>query len=343
MVFDSCLLNGRPDPADPGVVRLGHPALDDYLELVAARARPNTLIATAYDLKVFFSQIRKDPAEVTTVDVLAFIKMQRSPCIDAKVVRLEDGEAGLSARTIKRRLASIRGLFNFLVVRGDVRANPVPQGLAARRPGQRAIRQVPLIRTPRTLPRVLEPGEVSAFLAALRTRRDRAMAEAMLLGGLRRCEVLGLRLGDLRPGEHRVFIAEGKGGHQRIVPVSARFFATVADYLATERPQTNTTDRLFVVLKGPRRGQPLSASGLDEIVTGARDRAGIIRLTCHQLRHTCLTRLREAGMALEALQAQAGHRSIESTRIYLHLAGGWLAEEYRRAMEAIDAQTVQER
>jgi site-specific recombinase XerD len=343
MVFDPCLLNGRPDPADPGVVRLGHPALDDYLELVAARARPNTLIATAYDLKVFFSQIRKDPAEVSTVDVLAFIKMQRSPRIDAKVVRLEDGEAGLSARTIKRRLASIRGLFNFLVVRGDVRANPVPQGLAARRPGQRAIRQVPLIRTPRTLPRVLEPGEVSAFLAALRTRRDRAMAEAMLLGGLRRCEVLGLRLGDLRPGEHRVFIAEGKGGHQRIVPVSARFFATVADYLVTERPQTNTTDRLFVVLKGPRRGQPLSASGLDEIVTGARDRAGIIRLTCHQLRHTCLTRLREAGMALEALQAQAGHRSIESTRIYLHLAGGWLAEEYRRAMEAIDAQTVQER
>ncbi|MGV9381077.1 tyrosine-type recombinase/integrase [Nonomuraea sp. NPDC003707] len=343
MSFDPCLLNGRPDPADPGVVRLGHPALDDYLELVAARARPNTLIATAYDLKVFFSQIRKDPAEVTTVDVLAFIKMQRSPRIDAKVVRLEDGEAGLSARTIKRRLASISGLFNFLVVRGDVRANPVPQGLAVRRSGQRAIRQVPLIRTPRTLPRVLEPGEVSAFLAALRTRRDRAMAEAMLLGGLRRCEVLGLRVGDLRPGEHRVFIAEGKGGHQRIVPVSALFFATVADYLATERPQTSTTDRLFVVLKGPRRGQPLSASGLDEIVTGARDRAGIIRLTCHQLRHTCLTRLREAGMALEALQAQAGHRSIESTRIYLHLAGGWLAEEYRRAMEAIDAQTVQER
>ncbi|MPZ16259.1 MAG: tyrosine-type recombinase/integrase, partial [Chloroflexi bacterium] len=52
------------------------------------------------------------------------------------------------------------------------------------------------------------------------------------------------------------------------------------------------------------------------------------------------TRLREAGMALEAIQAQAGHRSIESTRIYLHLANDWLAGEYRRAIEAIDAQTV---
>ena len=97
---------------------------------------------------------------------------------------------------------------------------------------------------------------------------------------------------------------------------------------------------MFVVLKGPRRGQPLTAAGVDEIVTGARTRAGLARLTCHQLRHTCFTRLREAGMALEAIQAQAGHRSIESTRIYLHLANDWLAGEYRRASEAIDAQAT---
>ncbi|TQC37606.1 site-specific integrase, partial [Rhodococcus sp. WS4] len=174
-------------------------------------------------------------------------------------------------------------------------------------------------------------------LAALRTHRDRAMVQAMLLGGLRRCEVLGLRLPDIHPGEKRLFIAEGKGGHQRIVPISPSFFTTVADYLETERPESSPTNRVFVVLKGKRRGQPLSAAGLDEIVSGARARAGIAHLTCHQLRHTCFTRLREAGMALEAIQAQAGHRSIDSTRIYLHLANDWLAGEYRRATEAIDA------
>ena len=92
---------------------------------------------------------------------------------------------------------------------------------------------------------------------------------------------------------------------------------------------------MFVVLKNPRRGQPLSAAGLDEILQGASGRAGIA-VTCHQLRHTCLTRLREAGMALEAVQAQAGHRSIESTRIYLHLTNDWLADEYRRAAALID-------
>ena len=62
------------------------------------------------------------------------------------------------------------------------------------------------------------------------------MVAAMVLGGLRRCEVLGLRMEDLRVGERRLFIAEGKGGHQRLVPVSARFFVAVQAYLDAERP-----------------------------------------------------------------------------------------------------------
>src|SRR3954447_955827 len=166
------------------------------------------------------------------------------------------------------------------------------------------------------------------------------MAEAMVLGGLRRCEVLGLRLADLQVAARRVFIAEGKGGHQRQIPVSGRFFTSLGAYLERERPADAGTDRVFVVLKGPRRGRPLSPAGLDQILDSARARAGLTQATCHQLRHTCLTRLREAGMALEAVQAQAGHASIESTRIYLHLADDWLAAQYRRAAEAIDAQML---
>lgn len=322
-------------------VKLGHRLVDDYLQLVGARGRLNTLLANAFDLKVFFTTITKEPTEVDTADVLKFIKAQRAPRRGTTVVRIEDGEQGLSARTIKRRLASIAGFYEYLKVRGDttVTANPVPRGLALRGDRRHHTPVVPLIRVPRTLPRIIDPPTVDAFVAALRTHRDRAMVEAMLLGGLRRCEVLGLRLRDLRAGENRVFIAEGKGGHQRIVPISPRFFTTAGAYLASERPDEATTDHLFCVLKGPRRGHPLSAAGLDEIIAGARNRAGLEHLTCHQLRHTCLTRLREAGMALEAVQAQAGHRSIESTRIYLHLSNNWLADEYRRAAEAIDAQT----
>jgi integrase/recombinase XerD len=90
---------------------------------------------------------------------------------------------------------------------------------------------------------------VAALLAALRTHRDRAMVLAMVLGGLRRCEVLGLRLADLRVAARRVFIGEGKGGHQRIVPVSARFFTAVGAYLDTERPAGAGTDRVFLALR----------------------------------------------------------------------------------------------
>ena len=216
--------------------------------------------------------------------------------------------------------------------------NPVPRGLPTRRERQRPRQGVPLVRTTRTLPRILTPDEVDALTASLRTHRDRAMVSAMMLGGLRRCEVLGLRLSDLRAAERRVFIADGKGGHQRLIPISARFFAAIGAYLDAERPVVAATDHVFVVLKGQRRGLPLSAAGLDEILDGARRRAGLAHATCHELRHTCLTRLREAGMALEAVQAQAGHASIESTRIYLHLADDWLASQYRRAAEAIDAQ-----
>ena len=332
----------RVVPGAPGCTTLGHPLLDDYLDFVAARARTNTWLAVAWDLKIFFGAVAKPPAEVTAADVFAFLSAQRAPRRGDRVVRLEDGEPGLAARTIARRLSSVRGLYAYLVARGDtgVCRNPVPTSLAARRPGARRGKGgVPLIRTPRTLPRVLSPAEVDALRTALRTHRDRAMVEAMVLGGLRRCEVLGLRLEDVNVGERRVFVAEGKGGRQRVVPVSPRFFSSLGDYLEHERPPTAVTRRVFVVLKGPRRGEPLSAAGVDEILEGARGRVGLDRATCHQLRHTCFTRLRQAGMALEAIQAQAGHASIESTRIYVHLANDWLEEEYLRVAEAIDAQT----
>ncbi|MGH9153683.1 MAG: tyrosine-type recombinase/integrase [Acidimicrobiales bacterium] len=341
MTWKPCLIETVSE-GDQLEVTLGHPLVDDYLAFVGARARPNTLLAVAFDLKVFFSIVAKDPPEVTTADVFAFMKAQRAPRHGPKVVRLEDGEAGLAARTIKRRLSSLSGLFAYLLARGDagVAANPVPRGLATRRASARpGARGVPLVRAPRTLPRILAPAEVNALLGALRTSRDRAMVDAMVLGALRRCEVLGLRLADLQPGERRVFVADGKGGHQRVVPVSVRFFTTLADYFNDERPPTNST-QVFLSLKGQRRGQPLSATGLDQIIRGARRRAGLDHLTCHQLRHTCLTRLREAGMALEAVQAQAGHRSIESTRIYLHLSNDWLTGEYTRAIEAIEAESI---
>ena len=329
------------DPDGQKTYRVGHELIDEFLEFASARCRPSTVRAYAHDLKVFFGVVDKDPSEVTPKDVLSFIaSQQRSRAGVSNVVRISDGGSGLSVATVKRRLAAVSSLFSYLVIRGDagVTANPVPRGMPTRRSRHRDQRGVPLVKGVRRLPRILDADEVEQLMSAFRTDRDRAMAQAMLLGGLRRCEVLGLRLEDLKVGEKQLFIADGKGGHQRLVPISPTFFSTVADYMNRERPPDAATDHVFVALKGPRRGHALSSEGLDEVFSAARARAGLVRGTCHELRHTCFTRLKEAGMAIEAIQALAGHRSIASTRIYLHLGGDWLANEYRRAAEAIDAQ-----
>ena len=336
-VFPTLRLPAKGSSAAPC---LGDPFVDGYLELVAARLRPNSTLAVAYDLKVFFTVVRKEPTAVTRADVVAFVREQRSPRGDgdATVVRISDGSAGLALSTVRRRLSTLSGFYAHLVALGEVESNPVQRGMAVRSPVAKGKRVVPLVRPVRHLPRVLDPAEVIALLGGLRKHRDRAIVEAMLLAGLRRSEALGLRMDDVRWGERRLFIADGKGGHQRLVPISSRFFTTLRAYLDTERPVDATTERVFVVLKGSNRGQPLSAKGLEEIICGARNRVGLTHGTCHELRHTCFTRLREAGMSLEALQAQAGHRSMSATQVYLHLANDWLAGEYKRAAEAIDAQ-----
>jgi integrase/recombinase XerD len=281
--------------------RLGDGLADRYLEFVAGRCRPNTLRAVAFDLKAFFAVTGKAPLEVTAADVSGFLAHQRG---DRTVVRLSDRESGLSVQTIARRLSSVSGLYAYLVARGIRRCRPapVPRGLLTRRQGgSRRSRTAPLVRVPRTLPRILPPQEADRLVGALRTHRDRAMVLGMLLAGLRRCEVLGLRFADVQVADRRLVVVEGKGGHHRVVPAANRFFDALGAYLHDERPGAAPTDRVFVVLKGPRRGLPLSADGLDEILDGARRRAGLEHATCHELRHTCPTQF-------QPRHAAGGHR-----------------------------------
>ena len=148
----------------------------------------------AYDLKMFFTVVGKPPQRVRAADVLAFMTAQRTGG-EGRLQVAGAGPGGVLARTLRRRLSSVSGLYGFLHARGDVTVNPVPRGLPTRRERQRPGQGVPLVRVPRALPQILAPAEVDALTAALRTHRDRAMVAAMVLGGLRRCEVLGLRAG----------------------------------------------------------------------------------------------------------------------------------------------------
>ena len=177
-------------PSGLPAVCLGEPWLDTYLDFLTSRCRPNSVLATGYDLKAFFTLIAKTPAAVTVADVLGFITTQRAGAGEAGSPVLavtDDAAKGVSARTVRRRLLSIYGLYSFFLARGDVSADPLPRGLPTRRerdwPRSTRTAGTPLIRPPRTL-----------------------------LGGLRRCEVPRLRMEDLQVGQRQVFIADGKGG-----------------------------------------------------------------------------------------------------------------------------------
>ena len=98
-----CLIR-TATPGGEARYALGDPLVDSYLAFVAGRSRPNTLRAVAHDLKTFFSVVDRDPVGVVAADVFDFVSEQRG---DRSVVRIGDGESGLSARTIARRLSSV--------------------------------------------------------------------------------------------------------------------------------------------------------------------------------------------------------------------------------------------
>jgi len=98
-------------------MRLGMPLVDDYLEFLAGRCRPNTVLAAAYDLRVFFGVVGKPPEEVRTTDVLGFITAQRTGRSGGARLRPVDaGEEnnGVATSTVARRLSTISGLFGYL-------------------------------------------------------------------------------------------------------------------------------------------------------------------------------------------------------------------------------------
>jgi hypothetical protein len=102
-LLDLCLIRPGAPGGRPPV--LGVPLLDDCLRFVASRCRPNTVLAAAFDLKVFFTVVGKEPGDVRPVDVLAFVTAQRlgRSSIDGMVQPVDDNdEAGVSLRTVRR-------------------------------------------------------------------------------------------------------------------------------------------------------------------------------------------------------------------------------------------------
>jgi site-specific recombinase XerD len=323
-----------------------------FLAHLESRAfSPATVRAYAFDVLNFGRFLAERGValgDVVPTDLFDYLDWQAKPTRDrgAQVVVRLAGRRGAAGATMNRRIAAVRGLFEYAVIAGVRGDNPVP---AARRstglrPKARGMlghigpRRAPtggrLVRQSRRLPESLEPGEVAAFLADLCTHRDRAMALAMLLGGLRAAEVRSMRLADIDRGLRRVRVV-GKANKERTVPVDGAFFTELGNYLRAERPSGCTTPQCFVVLRGPTRGGPLTEAGMRRIFRTHRASSGSRRVRPHRLRHTYGTELATAGIDLLVLRELMGHASPETTAAYVHLSPDTLADEFAKARAAM--------
>lgn len=306
-----------------------------------------TVRAYAFDLANFTGFLADrslDLGEVAPTDLFDYLDWQsRRVTSGDEVVAL--GRRGPAASTMNRRIAAVRGLFEYLVMTGIRADNPVPtarraSGLRGQRKGllgHVAVRQRGggrLVRQPARLPESLPAEDIAVFFADLETHRDRAMVLAMFLGGLRSAEVRSLRLADVDMGLRRVRVV-GKGDRERVVPIDDAFFVECAAYLRSERPEGCGTAECFVVLRGPTRGLAMTEAGLRKVFRTHRARSGATRVRPHRLRHTYGTELAAAGIDLLALRELMGHASPETTARYVHLSPETLAAELAAARAAL--------
>jgi len=317
-------VTGRPGKR-PGALRLaGDPELAggfraylvDFLAWTAARQySAMTVKARRIELGYFIDwceerSIRR-PDEVTR----GMLERYRQHIFQYR--RKTDG-APLSHQTQAKRLISVRAFFQWLARQHHLLYNPASE--------------LELPRQQQRLPRhILSVAEVEQVLNACGTHeplglRDRAMLEALYSTGMRRAELTGLRADDLDLNRGTVFVRQGKGAKDRVVPIGERACRWVERYLFQVRPDLVDVDddgTLFLA----KHGEGMQAKQLSVIVRNVIGRANLERFAdthpnaaCHLLRHACATHMLENGADIRYIQALLGHADLSTTEVYTRVS-----------------------
>jgi integrase/recombinase XerD len=247
-------------------------------------------------------------------------------------LRKPDGHP-YSAGFQMNRLTAIKSFFRFLVRQLFILSDPTT-GLEHPRMEQRL---------PRT---ILTPREVRQIVEAPRGRspvalRDRAILETLYATGIRATELLKLSPYDIDTEERTLRVRRGKGGKDRILPLTPAAAETLTAYLAHGRPQllgaerggagvypAKATKRLFVSV----RGGVLYRATLDVIVHRWVKESGVEkRVTPHVFRHTLATHLLKRGADIRHIQALLGHASLSTTERYTRVEISDLQAVVKRA------------
>jgi integrase/recombinase XerD len=214
----------------------------------------------------------------------------------------------LSAHTQRLRLDRLRGLCRYLVGEEWLMSDP-----SAR---------IPLPKEPKRLPRaMLDEGQVRQLIESIDTRsalgfRNRVLLEMLYSTGLRRAEIALLKTEDLDPEQGLVWVRQGKGGKDRVVPLGRSVCGWVERYLkevrASWRGASHTT-RVFLSW----RGLGLTPNGINDVMREVVSASGLQgKVTPHSLRHACATHMLRNGAGLRHLQELLGHASLHTTQVY---------------------------
>jgi integrase/recombinase XerD len=339
-----------------------HAAAHAFVErLVLKGKRPKTVDAYARaleDLLAYFEEAR-DPSRVLEADEADLDRYQallksRGPkkrgrggmIEDVSKIRYLRGRK-LSENTIAQRMVACRLFYDFLLRKGlrSDPVSPIARGSDGR-DGQRPTRGP--VRRHKRLPWVPSDEVWEHFVQHVVLHED-ARTRAMILlaydAALRREELMSLRVDDFDWARGLLTIRPEitKGERMRHVPVSAAVLHLVRVYLEGDRRsliaayEGEELGVLFLSESTRNPGRPLAIGAFDEIMERVREKVNLPALTPHTLRHQRCTILKRAGVNLDDIALFAGHKSTETTRLYLHLAPTELSHRIRTKVESFDA------
>ncbi len=341
MIFRTIRCSGLPASSSPFRV------VDDqerqlewanrFLDMQCLRGiAPLTLRAYANTLLHFVRWWSRQPG----IDVTRFTAEQftESTLIDYVRDQLNE-QPKPGPENMNQRSAMLRRLFRFYfhdemphgpyrIQRTWYRRSPLGYGR-----GRVAVAADLTVKVPQRVVVPLVTEQVGRFWRSFRTARDLAIVALMLLNGLRSREVLGLQLEDLWFSQAQLRV-RGKGSRIRILPLPPETIRILQCWLKTERPLTNTPE-VFVSLKGPAHGSPMTPAGLRSLFRHHRATSQVPQANPHRFRHTFGSDMIRAGVSLPALQRLMGHAHIQTTLLYIQLTPQDVFAEYARAVEQI--------
>jgi integrase/recombinase XerD len=302
---------------------------NDFLDAQFMRGlSPCSLRAYAYDLlnlAQWFAASSLKLSELNQSRLLDYIRFQL------------DHQPQPAAQTINHRISVTYCLYRFhhgreiphqAIAPESGYSRPSPFGWGRTRRVLQRLR----VKIPRRVVIPLSASEVSAFWSTFRTFRDLSLVALMLFNGLRSRETLRIRIEDLRLPQTEMLV-QGKGNRQRLLPLDPQTIKVIDSYLRLERPKT-TSPFLFLVLKGPHRGEPLTPAGLRTVFRHHRRVSTVLKANPHRFRHTFGADMVRAGISLPALMRLMGHSHIHTTMLYVQLSPQDVWREFHRAVDA---------